>query len=54
MMHSSITGAMAAFRNAIEDRASYIEVYASDVRDPAQRKALEFVSGGGAKPGMTR
>lgn len=43
-----------AFRNAIEDHASYIEVYASDVRDPAQRKALEFVSGGGAKPGAMR
>lgn len=48
---------MTAFRNAMEDHASYIEVYASDVRDPAQRKALEFVSGGRRRAGddaMTR
>jgi len=31
----------AAFRNAAEDRASYIEVYASDVQDHAHRRALQ-------------
>ena len=31
---------MAAFRNALEDHADYVEVYASDVQDPDQRNAL--------------
>jgi hypothetical protein len=35
---------LTAFRNALEDHVSYIEVYASDVRDPAQRRALQFLS----------
>jgi hypothetical protein len=35
---------MAAFRIAIEDRASYVEVYAADVRDPAQQRALQFLA----------
>jgi hypothetical protein len=38
---------LAAFRNAMEDHASYVEVYANDVRDPGQRKALQFL---GAQP----
>ncbi len=35
---------MAAFRNALEDQADYVEVYASDVQDPDQRNALEFLA----------
>jgi hypothetical protein len=35
---------MSAFRNAIEDHASYVEVYAADVRDPAQQRALQFLA----------
>jgi hypothetical protein len=31
----------AAFRNAMEDRASYVEVYASDVQDRAHDRALQ-------------
>jgi hypothetical protein len=33
-----------AFRNAIEDHASYVEVYTTDVKDPAQRSALQFLA----------
>ena len=35
---------MTAFRNALEDRVSYLEVYASDVRDPGQRGALQSLT----------
>ncbi len=35
---------MTAFRNAIEDNVSYVEVYASDVRDPAKRDALQVLA----------
>jgi hypothetical protein len=38
-----------AFRKALEDRASYIEVYASDIRDPEQRSALAMLAN--AAPG---
>ena len=34
---------LAAFRNAQEDHASYVEVYAPDVRDLGQRGALQFL-----------
>jgi hypothetical protein len=34
---------LTAFRNALEDRVSYLEIYASDVRDPGQRGALQFL-----------
>jgi Beta-galactosidase len=37
----------AAFRNALEDHASYIEVYASDIRDPLQKSALQFLATAG-------
>lgn len=40
---------MTAFRNAIEDHVSYVEVYASDVRDPAKRDALQFLASGKPK-----
>lgn len=33
-----------AFRHALEDRVSYLEIYASDVRDPEQREALQRLS----------
>jgi hypothetical protein len=33
-----------AFRNALEDHASYVEVYASDVRDPGLKAALQFLA----------
>jgi hypothetical protein len=33
-----------AFRNALEDHVSYVEVYASDVRDPGQERALRLLS----------
>jgi hypothetical protein len=43
--HETQTGdRMTAFRNALEDRVSYVEVYASDVRDPTQQRALQFLS----------
>ncbi len=35
---------MEAFRIAIEDHARYVEVYASDVRDPKLKGALEFLA----------
>jgi Beta-galactosidase len=35
---------LAAFRNALEDHVSYLEVYASDVRDPGQRGALQSLT----------
>jgi Beta-galactosidase len=35
-----------AFRNAREDLVSYVEVYASDVRDPGQNGALQFLATG--------
>jgi hypothetical protein len=35
---------MAAFRVAVEDRASYVEVYASDVRDAGLKGALEYLA----------
>jgi len=35
---------LTAFRNALEDHVSYIEVYAGDVRDPNQRRALQFLA----------
>jgi hypothetical protein len=34
---------MMAFRNAIEDNVSYVEVYTSDVRDAGLRGALQFL-----------
>jgi hypothetical protein len=34
----------AAFRQAWEDGASYLEVYASDIRDPTQQEALQRLS----------
>jgi Beta-galactosidase len=36
---------LTAFRNALEDRASYIEVYASDVKDQAHSRALQSLRG---------
>ncbi len=33
---------LTAFRNALEDHVSYVEVYASDVKDPERRKAWLF------------
>jgi hypothetical protein len=35
---------LTAFRNAMEDHANYIEVYAADVRDPVHRRALQFLT----------
>ena len=35
---------LTAFRNALEDHVSYIEMYASDVRDPNQRRSLQFLA----------
>jgi hypothetical protein len=35
---------MTAFRNALEDRVSYLEIYSSDVRDPGQRGALQSLT----------
>jgi hypothetical protein len=35
---------LAAFRHALDDHVSYVEVYASDVVDPAQRRALQFLT----------
>jgi hypothetical protein len=35
---------LTAFLTALEDYASHLEVYASDVRDLGQRGALEFLS----------
>ena len=35
---------LAAFRNAMEDHVSYVEVYASDVRDPTMKSALQSLS----------
>ena len=35
---------VAAFRHALEDNASYVEVYAPDVRDARLRGALEFLA----------
>jgi hypothetical protein len=39
---------MVAFRIAIEDHASYVEVYASDVRDAELKGALEYLAHRGA------
>ncbi len=36
-----------AFEVAIQDQASYVEVYASDVLDPANVTALRYLAGGG-------
>jgi hypothetical protein len=35
---------MTALRNALEDQASYVEVYASDVRDPGHSRALQLLA----------
>jgi hypothetical protein len=35
---------LTAFRNALEDHASYLEVYISDVKDSGQRGALQFLA----------
>jgi hypothetical protein len=35
---------LTAFRNAVEDRVGYLEVYASDVRDTNHRRALQFLA----------
>jgi hypothetical protein len=35
---------MQAFRNASEDHVGYLEVYASDVSDPQQKRALQFLA----------
>jgi hypothetical protein len=35
---------LTAFRNAVDDRVSYLEVYASDVRDTDHRRALQFLA----------
>jgi hypothetical protein len=35
---------LTAFRNALEDHVSYIEIYATDVTDPNQRTALHFLA----------
>jgi Beta-galactosidase len=35
---------MEAFHNALEDHAGYVEVYASDVVDPMQQRALKFLA----------
>ncbi len=35
---------VAAFRHALEDNVSYVEVYGPDVRDPRLRGALEFLA----------
>jgi hypothetical protein len=51
-LHQETGDRKAAFRNALEDRASYVEVYASDIRDPAQRHALEILTN--AVPGGMR
>jgi hypothetical protein len=37
-----------AFTVALQDQASYVEVYASDVLDPANQDALSYLAGGGA------
>jgi hypothetical protein len=43
-LHQQTGDRQTAFRIALEDRASYIEVYASDIRDPAQRSALAVLT----------
>lgn len=35
---------LTAFRHAVEDGISYLEIYASDIRDPRQRGALQFLT----------
>jgi hypothetical protein len=43
-LHERTGDRIAAFRNALEDRVGYVEVYAADVRDPAQQRALQFLA----------
>lgn len=43
-LHEQTGDRRTAFRNALEDRVTYVEVYASDVRDSGQRRALESLT----------
>jgi len=37
-----------AFQVAIEDHASYVEVYGADIVEPANQDALRYLASGGA------
>lgn len=43
-LENQIGDRMTAFRNALEDRVSYLEIYASDVRDPGLKRGMEFLA----------